>query len=107
MRLMKTCAQWIFISVGLIAGAGDAVASEDLARKSGCLACHAIDRKVIGPAYKDVAAKYRGDAGAEARLIEKLEKGGAGTWGEIFMPPMQTVPAGDIKTLVKWILSIK
>jgi cytochrome c len=91
----------------LIAAADGAFASEDLARKSGCLACHAIDRKVIGPSYRDIAAKYKGDSGAEARLTEKLQKGSAGTWGEIFMPPVQSVPSGDIKILVKWILSVK
>jgi cytochrome c len=104
---MKSWARWSFISAGLIAGAGSALASEDLARKSGCFACHAIDRKVIGPSYRDIAAKYRGDAGAEARLVEKLRSGGAGTWGEIFMPPVQSAPEGDIKILVKWVLSIR
>ena len=104
---MKIRAGCLFVSVGLIAGAGSAWASEELARKSGCFACHAIDKKVIGPAYKDIASKYKGDAGAEARLIEKLQKGGAGSWGEIFMPPMRTVPIADIKILVKWVLSTK
>lgn len=105
---MKTLVTCLSISVGLFINAGSGFASEELARKSGCLACHAIDKKVIGPAYKEVAAKYRGDAGAEARLIEKLQKrGSAGIWGEIFMPPMTTVPEGDLKILVKWILSLK
>jgi cytochrome c len=103
---LKSRARWSLVLVGLIAGAGSALASEDLAKKSGCLACHAIDRKVIGPSYKSIAAKYKGDAGAEARLMEKLKKGGAGSWGEIFMPSMQTVPEGDLKILVKWILSM-
>ena len=71
----------LLISAGLITGAGNALASEDLARKSGCFACHAIDRKVTGPAFKEIAAKYRGDAGAEARLLEKLKIGGSGAWG--------------------------
>jgi len=97
----------LFALAVLITATDGALASEDLARKSGCLACHAIDRKVIGPAYRDIAAKYKGDAEAEARLTEKLFKGSAGTWGEIFMPPVQTVPSGDIKVLVKWILSMK
>jgi cytochrome c len=104
---MKTLTGWIFISAGLMASASSALASEELAKKSGCLACHAIDRKVIGPAYKDIAAKYRGDAGAEARLVATLQKGGTGSWGDIFMPPMQTIPENDIRTLVKWILSLK
>jgi len=97
----------LLVSVALMAGAASALASEDLAKKSGCLTCHAIDKKVIGPSYKEIAARYRGDAAAEARLIEKLKKGGAGIWGEIFMPPMQTVPEDDIKILVKWILATK
>ena len=104
---MKIHVGCVFVLAGLIATAGSAYASEELAKKSGCLACHAVDRKVVGPAYKDVAAKYRGDAGAEAKLIEKLQKGGTGAWGEIFMPSMRSVPEGDLKILVKWILSIR
>jgi cytochrome c len=104
---MKSWTRPVVVSLALIAGADGAWASEELAKKSGCLACHAIDKKVIGPSYKDIAAKYKGDAGAEARLIVKLQKGGAGSWGEIFMPSMQTLPENDIKILVRWILSIK
>ena len=104
---MNTPIGRIFISAGLIACATGALASEELAKKSGCLACHAIDRKVVGPAYKDVAAKYRADAGAEAKLVATLQKGGSGSWGDIFMPPVQTVPERDIRVLVKWILSLK
>ncbi|MFH1604600.1 MAG: c-type cytochrome [Pseudomonadota bacterium] len=97
---------WLIASFGLLAWTGNVPASEALARQHGCFSCHAVDRKVVGPAYKDVAAKYRGDAGAEARLIEKLRRGGERTWGEIFMSPMETVPEGDIKILVRWILSL-
>ena len=104
---MKTRTWCLFVSIVLLASAGNASSSEELAKKSGCLACHAIDKKMIGPSYREVAAKYRGDAGAEARLIQKLQKGGGGIWGEIFMPPMRTVPESDIKILIKWILSIK
>jgi len=91
----------------LLDGAGNVLASEALARQHGCFGCHAVNRKVVGPAYRDVAAKYRGEAGAEARLIDKLKKGGGRSWGEIFMPPMPAVPEGDVKILVRWILSIK
>ncbi len=77
-----------------------------LAKKYNCLACHSVDNKVVGPAYKDVANKYRGDKGAEAKLVDKVKKGGSGVWGQIPMPP-NNVPDGDIKTLVKWILSLK
>ena len=79
----------------------------ELAKKSACTACHAIDKKLVGPAYKDVAAKYRGDADAEAMLIDKVKKGGTGVWGQIPMPPNSAVKDEDIKTLVKWVLSLK
>jgi len=78
-----------------------------LAGKSGCLACHAVDKKIVGPAYKDVAAKYKGDKGAEAKLVEKVKKGGQGVWGDIPMPPNSPmVKDEDIKKLVAWILSL-
>ena len=78
-----------------------------LAGKNGCLACHAVDKKIVGPAYQDVAAKYHGDAGAEAKLIEKVKKGGQGVWGDIPMPPNSPmVKDADIKKLVDWILSL-
>jgi cytochrome c len=82
-------------------------ASEELAKKHGCFACHAVDKKLVGPSYKDVAAKYRGDKGAEAKLFDKVKKGGTGTWGTVPMPPNAHVPDADIKTLVKWTLSQK
>lgn len=104
---LRTLATWLIAFFGLLATAGNVLASEALARQHGCFSCHALDRKVVGPAYKDVAAKYRGDAGAEARLIEKLKKGGERTWGEIFMPPMAMVPEDDINILIRWILSLK
>jgi cytochrome c len=85
--------------------AGAANASLELAQKSNCMACHAVDKKLVGPAYKEVAAKYKGDKTAEAQLIEKVKKGGSGTWGTIPMPPNTAVKDEDIKTLVKWVLS--
>lgn len=87
--------------------AGAAQANEDLAKKSGCLACHAVDKKVVGPAFKDVAAKYKGNASAEGKLVEKVKKGGSGVWGQVPMPPNAAVKDDDIKTLVKWVLSSK
>ena len=76
-------------------------------QKDGCSACHAVDKKVLGPAYQDVAAKYRGDAGALARLTQKVKMGGTGVWGQIPMPPNAQVSDADIKALVTWILSLK
>jgi cytochrome c len=87
--------------------AADAAAAQALAQKSGCLACHSIDKKILGPAYKDVAAKYKGDKTAEAKLIEKVKKGGSGTWGPMPMPANSPqVKDADIKTIVEWVLSL-
>jgi cytochrome c len=87
--------------------AAPAWASEELAKKHGCFACHATDKKLVGPSYKDVAAKYGADKGAEAKLFDKVKKGGTGAWGTVPMPPNGHVPDADIKTLVKWVLSQK
>ena len=87
--------------------AGAAHANEKLLQASGCTACHSIDKKLVGPAYKDVAAKYRGNKGAEAALIKKVKAGGKGNWGDIPMPPNGHVKDEDIKTLVQFILSLK
>jgi cytochrome c len=97
----------ILVALGAALTAAPAFASLELATKSNCTACHAVDKKVVGPSYKDVAAKYKGNAKAEAMLVEKVKKGGVGTWGQVPMPPNAAVKDEDIKTLVKWILSIK
>ena len=95
----------------LVAGGADAAldskAADDLMKKGGCSACHAVDKKVVGPAYQEVAAKYKGDAGAAAKLAEKVKKGGVGVWGQIPMPPNAQVSDADIKNLVDWILTLK
>jgi cytochrome c len=86
--------------------AAPARADEALARKYNCLACHQVDKKVVGPAYKDIAKKYKGKSGAAALLAEKVKKGGSGTWGPIPMPPNAAVPDADLKKLVDWILKM-
>jgi len=78
-----------------------------LAKKNGCMVCHAIDKKVVGPAWKDVAAKYRGDAGAEAKLMDKIAKGGSGVWGSIAMPPNPKLNEADRRALAAFVLSLK
>jgi len=89
------------------ASAVDAKAAEALAQKSGCLACHSVQQKILGPGYKDVAAKYKGDKTAEAKLIAKVKAGGSGVWGPIPMPANSPqVKDEDIKTIVQWILSL-
>ena len=96
------------ITAGLLFGS-QAMANDGLAlaQKNSCLACHQVDKKVVGPAYKDVAAKYKGDKTAEAKLVKKVKEGGKGVWGEIPMPPNAQVSDADIKTIVHWILSLK
>ena len=82
-------------------------AQQDLATKKNCMACHAIDKKVVGPAYKDVATKYAGDKDAVAKLTQKVLKGGSGVWGPIPMPANTQVTEAEAKQLVTWVLSLK
>jgi len=84
-----------------------AVDGDALAAKNNCFACHAKDHKLVGPAYKDVAAKYAGDKGAADKLFNKVKKGGAGVWGTVPMPPNSQVSDADIKSLVAWVLKMK
>jgi cytochrome c len=78
-----------------------------LAKKNNCLVCHAVDKKVLGPAWKDVAAKYRGDAKAEAYLVSKIAKGGSGVWGSMAMPAQPKVSEADRRTLVRFVLNLQ
>ena len=89
------------------AGSAQAQDAKALLQKHACTACHADNKKVVGPAYDDVAAKYKGDAGAAAKLAEKVKKGGSGVWGPVPMPPNAAVPDADIKTMVAYVLSLK
>ena len=96
--------------IGLAASAlasNAALANADLAKAKNCMACHAVDKKVLGPAYKDVAAKYAGQKDAEAKLVSKVLKGGSGAWGAVPMPSNPQVSEAEAKTLVKWILALK
>lgn len=93
-------------SLGLLLS-GVIQANDKLAQSNGCMTCHQIDKKILGPAFKDVAAKYRGNAGAEAMLVKKVKDGGKGVWGDMVMPPNAHVKDADIAALVKWILSQK
>ena len=86
--------------------AGPAFANADLAQKKNCLACHATDKKLVGPAYKDVAAKYAGQKDAVAKLADKIQKGGVGVWGQVPMPANAVTPE-EAKQLATWVLSIK
>lgn len=97
----------ILAALPLVPAHADDAAMTALARKSGCLACHAMDKKLVGPAYKDVAAKYAGDANAPAALLEKVKKGGKGVWGPVPMPPNVTIKDEDARALITWVLSQK
>jgi len=93
-------------AAGLLLATG-AQANEKLAQSAGCMTCHQLDKKVVGPSYKDVAAKYRSDKGAEAKLVAKVKQGGKGVWGEVPMPPNAHVKDDDIKAIVHWIVTLK
>ena len=103
MKLAGTCVAL----AALAAAALPAAASEQLAKKHNCLACHTVDKKMVGPSYKDVAAKYRADKEASKKLAAKVKNGSQGVWGNVPMPPNATVPDADVNALVKWILSQK
>ena len=95
-------------AAGLAAsGAVLAQSAEDLIKKNGCSACHSNDKKIVGPAYADVAAKYKGDASAAARLMEKVKKGGQGVWGPVPMPPNPNVSDADLKIIITYVLALK
>ncbi len=87
--------------------AAPAFAQADLAQKKNCMACHAIDKKLVGPSYKDVAAKYAGQKDAVDKLAQKVVKGGSGAWGAVPMPANPQVTEAEAKQLVGWILTQK
>lgn len=93
-------------SLGLLL-VGTVQADEKLAQANGCMTCHQADKKVLGPSYKDIAAKYKGNKTAEADLVKKVKAGGKGVWGDIPMPPNAHVKDADIQAIVKWVLAQK
>jgi cytochrome c len=105
--MKKIAAAILAASTLVVTSAAVADELEDMMKKNGCNACHAEDKKVIGPSYKDVAAKYKGDATAPAKLAEKVKKGGSGVWGPVPMPPNAQVKDDDVKKMVQLILALK
>lgn len=97
----------LLVAATLAAVGAPAMANPELAQKKACLACHSVDNKIVGPSYKDVAKKYKGQKGIEAKLAEKVMKGGKGAWGEVPMPANPQVNEAEAKQLVSWILSLK
>lgn len=102
---MKVRLLMVLAASALVSSA--AFASPELAKAKNCIACHTVEKKVVGPAYKDVAAKYAGQKDAEDKLTQKVLKGGSGVWGAIPMPANAQVNEAEARTLVKWVLSQK
>jgi len=106
---MKLKTSTLAITAALLCAPAAGMAAPDasaLAGKYGCQGCHSADKKILGPSYKEVAAKYAGDKAALVQLEKKIKSGGAGVWGQIPMPP-NNVPDADLKALVQWILAAK
>jgi cytochrome c len=102
---MKTPVVAVFATLSLISGT--AFASAELAKAKNCMACHAMDKKLVGPAYKDVAAKYGTDKDAVAKLAKKIREGGTGVWGQVPMPANPQVSEAEAQTLAKWVMTVK
>lgn len=105
--MKKIIAVAALASLSIPTFAVDQAAALEIAKKNGCLACHALDKKMVGPAWNEVGKKYAGDASAAEQLAVKVKKGTKGTWGPVPMPPNATVKDADIKTLVEFVLSLK
>jgi len=97
---------WVCLALGVLVS-NAALANADLAKAKNCMTCHSVSSKVVGPAFKDVAAKYAGQKDAEDKLVRKVMKGGSGVWGAVPMPANTQVSEAEAHTLVKWVLSQK
>lgn len=97
----------IAAAIGLSLASGAALANADLAKAKNCLACHAADKKVVGPSYKDVAAKYASDKDAVNKLAKKIREGGVGAWGQVPMPANPQVSEAEARTLAAWVMTTK
>jgi cytochrome c len=96
---------FLLAALGLAVASGPVFAQAELAKQKNCLACHATDKKLVGPSYKDVAAKYKGDKDAAAKLAKKIREGGVGVWGQVPMPANPQVNEQEASALAKWVLS--
>lgn len=104
MKLMMTAATAALLTLSGVASANEGQA---LAQKNACMSCHGVDKKIVGPAFKEVAAKYAGDKNAPATLAQKVKAGGKGVWGQVPMPPNPNVKQEDAEKIVAWVLSLK
>ena len=103
----RTGAWHCLVALVPLSVAGAAHADLNLAQVQGCLGCHQVERKLVGPALKEVADRYRGDGEAEERLVRKVREGGKGNWGDILQPPNRTTSDADIRKLVRFILALR
>jgi cytochrome c len=99
--------KYLLLPVLFVVGAATAQADQSLASRNNCMACHAVDKKLVGPSYQDVARKYAGQADAPVRLAKKIQNGGAGVWGPIPMPANPKLSESDARTLAEWILKTR
>ncbi len=97
----------LLVLASLLLASAPAFASEALAKSKNCMACHSVDKKVVGPSFKDVAKKYAADSGSADKLASKIMKGSSGVWGAVPMPANATVTEADAKNLAAWILTLK
>lgn len=104
---MKKNTLTLVLSLTALFSSAPAFADLKLATEKNCMVCHNVDKKVLGPSYKDIAAKYAGQKDAVAKLSAKVIKGGSGVWGAVPMPPNAQVNEAEAKTLVTWILATK
>ncbi|MCU0933370.1 MAG: c-type cytochrome [Thiobacillaceae bacterium] len=93
------------LALGLLLAAGQAAADEATAKTNGCLACHAVDKKMVGPSFKSIASKHKGEANAADKLAASVRAGGKGTWGQVPMPPQAKISDADLKKVLAWILA--
>ena len=93
------------LALGLLVSVGQAAADEAAARSNGCMACHAVDKKVVGPSYKSIASKFKGDANAADRLAKEVRTGSKGVWGPVPMPAQTKISDADLKKVIAWVLA--
>jgi len=104
---MKPLVLFAAAAVSLSGGAALAADAQQLLKEKACLACHTLDKKLVGPSYREVAAKYKSRKDAEAYLAKKIKEGSTGVWGPVPMPPNGTVADDEARTLAKYILTVK
>ncbi len=106
MKITRLIPLTLTLTFGLLLSASQAAADETTAKANGCMACHAMDKKLVGPAYKNVALKYKGDAAAADKLAKEIRAGSKGVWGPTPMPAQAKISDADLKKVVAWILAL-